>query len=124
MQRTNMKVDWSKSQAWVDSYVSNLMDPNQIPGRLGRTWMECEAQRVGLVNDFRGWKLGESHAAWYAALIRTGMLHKVNRLEKKILRIRRGSRTTLITVRALLNGRLHDTVTAHFLRAMLEQPAP
>ena len=114
-------IDWTRADEWIDSYVSRLNDPNELVGRIGRTWLEHEAEKVGLVADGWGWEFGESHAVWYAALIKTGRLYKVNSLEKRILnRNQRDKPTTLSTVRKLLKGRLRDTVTGAMLRAMID----
>jgi hypothetical protein len=118
-------INWTKANAWIDSYVTHITNPNDIPNRFGRTWLELEAEKVGLVQDGRGWKFGESHAAWYAALIKTKRLHKVNSIEKQVLNKNTiGKPTTLSTVRKLLNGRLRDTITASMLQTMLEQQPP
>jgi len=109
-------INWAKADAWIDSYISHITNPNDIPARFGRTWFELEAEKVGLVANGRGWKLMECHAAWYAALIRTHRLHKVNRIEKRLFSQKT---TTLSTVRKLLNGRLRDTATASMLRNMI-----
>ena len=114
-------IDWSKADAWIDSYLAHITDENNIPGRFGRTWLELEAEKVGLVQDGRGWEFGESHAAWYAALIRTGRLRAVNRVEIRVLnRDQRDKPTTQKTINKLRGGRMRDTVTARMLETMLE----
>jgi ribosomal protein L28 len=111
-------INWEKADAWIDSYVQHISNKNDIPTKYARTWLELEAEKVGLVQNGRGWEFGESHAAWYAALIKTKRLHKVNRLEKEIFRTN-NQRTTLSTVNKLLKGRMRDTVAAYLLRKML-----
>jgi hypothetical protein len=115
-------IDWTKANDWIDSYIAHITNPNDIPTRYGRTWLELEAEKVGLVQDGRGWQFMECHAAWYAALIGTGRLYKVNSLEKQVLNKNQMDKTTtLSTVRKLLNGRSRNTITASMLRSMLAQ---
>jgi len=113
------KIDWSKSNLLVDSYLNHLHNPDEIPGKFGRTWMEFEAQRLGIVESARDWKFGESHALWYACLIRNNRAYEVNRAEKAVGLVK--GRTTLGTIRQLRRGRMRDTVTARMLEEMMLQ---
>ncbi len=112
------EIDWSRADLVVSEYVARLSDENQIAGNVGRTWLEFCMQRNGLIRDVRSLSLGQTHAIWYSALLKTKRLREVNSLEKRVLRLPKGVRTTQKTITACRNGRLRDTVVARMLREM------
>jgi hypothetical protein len=115
------KINWTKANAWIDSYLTHITNPNTIPCRFGRAWLEQEAVKVGLVeDDGQSWEFMESHATWYNALINTGRLYLVINTEKAVSnRGQKGEPTTLDAVRDLLSEEKRNTLAANVFRDVL-----
>ncbi len=99
------KFDLTNAQAVVDEYCTSLADPTQIPGRIGRTWIETRLEKHGVIPDMRGLGFMESHAIWYACLIVTGSVRRVSKLERTLLPGRTTHRgvSTESTIRKMLD---------------------
>lgn len=116
------RYDLSKAAAVVNEYAAALADPNQLTGRLNRTWIEARLERHGVIPDVRGLSFGESHALWYACLVTTGRVQEISRLEKAC-----GIRTPTTTqtaIRRCLSPKYsptRDTVSARLLREILTE---
>jgi len=111
-----MTPDFSKARLVVDEYISELTNQNKIPGRIGRTWIEFCMQRSGLISDVRAFRFGESHALWYACIVKSRSLTRVANAENLVFRRRS---QTKATIKKLIDGRMRDTVTAGYLREFL-----
>jgi hypothetical protein len=114
------KYDLSKASAVIDEYLRELADPNKIPGRIGRTWIEFCMQRNGMIPDVRNLGFGEAHALWYAALIVTKRLREVSRAERAAMPNQPFKTET--TVRRMMKPHTfsHDSLTARYVRDILE----
>lgn len=111
------KYDWSKAKAVVNAYLTALNDNH--PLRLGRSWIEVQMANCGLVQDWRGWQFMESHAAWYACIIRTKSIGKVTKAESEKQSRPSG---TAKTIKKLRFGRLKGSHASVLLERLLEQP--
>jgi hypothetical protein len=110
--------NWTKAQAVVDEYMKALEAKH--PLQLGRSWIEIAMARVGLVDDWRGWMFGESHAAWYACLIRTGNITRVTKMESSKQSNPSG---TAKSIQKLRKGTLRGSPASRYLEEMLTQQA-
>lgn len=108
--------DWSKAQSLVDAYLNALQDKHSLC--LGRTWLEVKMAEVGLIESWRDFKFGESHAAWYACLIRTRNIGRVTKAESNN---QRKPSKTAETIRKIRFGRLRGSPTSQYLETMLLQ---
>lgn len=112
--------DLTNAKALVDDYIQTLSDPEKIPARCNRTWVEFALERHGIIPDVRGLAFMESHSLWYACLIVTGAVRKVSRLESKILHPLPGQ-TTENTIRRIRNGTLRGGIVDRCLSEILER---
>jgi hypothetical protein len=117
-----MKIDLAKANAAIDEYLRVLTDSRSIgPQIAGRTWIMALLERHGIIESARKVHVLDQHALWYACLILTKRVREVSRTENKILRVRRGGKTTETTIRRLRSGNLRDTVVAPRLDRILAE---
>lgn len=108
--------DWTKAQAVVDAYLDALKENHIL--RLGRSWMEIQMAKLGLVESWRDWQFMESHAAWYACLIRTKSIGKVTKAESDN---QHKPSATSKTIRKIRYGAARGTPVHNLLEEMLAQ---
>ena len=116
-----MNIDLNAARAAISEYVAALQDPSRLSSTLNRTWMECLLLRHEVVPNASKFSIGESHAVWYACLLKTKQLNGVSRMEVSTRRSR--GRTTETTVRRLLDPRSIQgrTITGMMLRELMKQ---
>lgn len=76
--------------------------------------------KAGLVSDWRGFQFGESHAAWYACLIKSRAIGKVTAAESAK---QSNPSKTSATIKKL-RSKHRNTATGLFLERMLTAPPP
>jgi hypothetical protein len=110
--------DMSRANAVIDEYLGALADSSKIPGRIGRTWLEFCMERNKMIPDVRKLGFGESHALWYAALVRTKRLREVSRAERAAMP--NSPTKTETTVRNFFKrgSKNFNTITAAYVRAL------
>jgi len=110
----NTPLNFDNAQKLVEVYLAELQHKDTM--QLGRTWLEVQMGKVGFAPEYHSqkWQFGESHAAWYAALIYTRNITRVTKAES----IRRPSKTAK-TIKRLNGGNLHNTATGNHLERML-----
>ncbi len=117
---SNQGIDFSKAPQVVAEYERELSREDVIPTKIGcRSWVEFCLERNGVIHDVRALRFSESHAIWYACLIKTGAVRRISRMEKR-LRLNVWGRSTEGTIRRMLKGNLRDTIAAVYLRGFLE----
>ncbi len=111
--------NFTNASAAIDEYLRELNRPDKIPTQISnRVWIEFLLERHGILADVRKLSFGQSHAAWYACLLKTGRVRQVSRAESSVFR-RPGSRTTESTIRRLTKGDLRSSVTGAVLSDLL-----
>jgi len=106
--------DWTKARTVVHGYLEAL--ETQHPLRLGRTWIEASMAKAGLIEDSRFTEFGESHAAWYACIIKCRAIGRVTDAESAK---QTHKSKTATTIRKIRNGSLRSSPTAALLEKML-----
>lgn len=115
------KYDLTNAQALVEEYCAGISNPDTIPTKYNRCWLEFAMERLGIIPNVRALGLFESHVIWYACLVVTGNVRRVTRLEGQFLFIKPGC-CTETTIRKMLKGQ-SNSIGAPVLREILANTA-
>lgn len=112
--------NFSNARAAIEEYLTELARTDRIPTQISnRVWIEFLLERHGIIPDVRKLRFGQSHAAWYACLLKAGSVRRVSRAESAVGLVRPGARSTESTIRRLTKGHQTSTVTGVELNAMM-----